>query len=354
MTTPPKDQIVPDQTIEDEPPEFNSVIDDNHIETAGASPGISKGGAVMLSAIAMLGGGVIGAGAPTLLGIGKNDTLSVKQSISELQAASAENSALAGDLSALDRRISEQLSKSESKHNANANDNAENIAALRKEISAVKSAQTDIDAVNERLQTVDENLKLLASAAAAELGGNSDPEQGSAFLDRLNAAESAVQLTEDLQMRLAQAETEITQLKQMPENQAQTSNLGTHSAERIPDGAKESLVPTANIAMLDKPDQLTALIDTFPSDALHEAIKAQQMRKAERKPSWLQRTLSKHVQVRDTDTTDPKQLVIEANAAVKNGDISTALIALARLDPPVKAAAADWILAARKAEKQRK
>ena len=93
---------------------------------------------------------------------------------------------------------------------------------------------------------------------------------------------------------------------------------------------------------------LEILIDTFPREKMLAAVKAQEQA-ASKKTGWLKRALSKHIRVGNDNAPDPYVIIDTAEAAVKNGQVTTALEQLAQLNPPVRASAAEWVKAAKKA-----
>jgi len=92
---------------------------------------------------------------------------------------------------------------------------------------------------------------------------------------------------------------------------------------------------------------LNILIETFPREKLLVAVQAQGVL-SQKKPGWLRRALRKHVKVRDEVTLDPYATIDAAEAALKQGRIQDALDNIAKLNPTVRTAAAEWVRAAKK------
>lgn len=113
-------------------------------------------------------------------------------------------------------------------------------------------------------------------------------------------------------------------------------------------GAGPVNLPTAKAGETGA-DALAFLIDTFPRQRMLEAVHAQKVALADEKPSWLRRGLGKLVKVRNTDQPDPVATINAAETALSLGQVDDAVKLVNTLNPPVKAMAADWIGAARKA-----
>ncbi|MBL4853423.1 MAG: hypothetical protein JKY25_04205 [Robiginitomaculum sp.] len=95
------------------------------------------------------------------------------------------------------------------------------------------------------------------------------------------------------------------------------------------------------------PKYLNILMDTFPREKMLAAVLAQE-KLAGKKPGWLRRTLRKHIKVREDGGPDPHSAISAAETAVNEGRIQDALDIIARLNPTVRAAAAEWVRAANK------
>jgi len=93
---------------------------------------------------------------------------------------------------------------------------------------------------------------------------------------------------------------------------------------------------------------LNILIDTFPREKMLAAVLAQEAL-AKKKPGWLRRTLRKHIKVREQDVSNPSLAITAAEKALNEGRIQDALDSIAKLNPTVRAAAANWVRAANKA-----
>ena len=146
--------------------------------------------------------------------------------------------------------------------------------------------------------------------------------------------------------RLAALETQIAELQDSQIENAPPQGFPSASAEPIdlPDTPASK-----TLSENDRAEILQVLMESFPRQEMLAAVGAQQ-EIASKKPSWLQKTLSKHIKVRD-DNTPPLTIINGVEAAVKTGRIEDALEGIKKLNPPVRAMAIDWVVAAKQAQK---
>lgn len=84
----------------------------------------------------------------------------------------------------------------------------------------------------------------------------------------------------------------------------------------------------------------------FPKAEMLAALKAQTENLPE--PSWLRRTLQKHVQSDAIPQPDARAVIDKAEAKMRAGDIAGAAQLIETLNPTLRAAAYEWLLEARK------
>ncbi|PHR92969.1 MAG: hypothetical protein COA69_06530 [Robiginitomaculum sp.] len=152
--------------------------------------------------------------------------------------------------------------------------------------------------------------------------------------------------TKVLLERLIALETGSAELQKQVEGLS--AELAPQPAFPEPSAAHIQLPSGETLA--DRAAVLQVLIESFPRDKMLAAVRAQNAI-AKKKPSWLQRTLSKHIKIRDKDLPAPLVTIDAAETALKNGLVHAALDEISKLNPPVRAAAADWIHVAKKAVK---
>ncbi len=174
-------------------------------------------------------------------------------------------------------------------------------------------------------------------------------EQDSTIARLKKADEGLLRAQQEQQDSLA-AYLEQSSTSKLPSNigvgDQQNSNKPTEAATIItPDIAKPaSRNKSADVTQTS----LNILMDTFPREKMLAAVKAQEVL-VQKKPGWLRRALRKHIKVRENVTPDPYIAIDAAETALKEGRVQAALDIIATLNPAVRASAADWVRAAKKA-----
>ena len=324
----------------DEEPTFNTVLEpkDRKQNADKAKPqkaktGISHPSGLFLALMAALAGGAIGWGGPMLFGEqgAKTDALqvSLEQTRSDLSAAKSEQGRLASILASIQGTSRNQATSNQSI--------IESLGDLQDQVQALKDTQP-VD-TSEALAVLEERVSTLATLTLpVDDAGSEDGISSVNILDlmeRLDALEAGG--SADVTARLAALETQVEEYGVKP------------VAFPKPDATPIELPPAETPQSAE--DILQVLVDTFPRAKMLETVRAQEVLAA-KKPSWLQRALSRHVKTHnDENSTHPADTIDAAQAALKTGDINQSLILIATLNPPVRAVAAEWIDAANKAAK---
>lgn len=315
-------KLKPDKT-----PAFNSVIppkaNKNHAPktSAKARKGISRASAMFLALVATLAGGTIGWLGPTMFkNTGVTDALG--QTVQTLQA----------DLkSETSKRVALEatLKAAKQKNAQNTKQLLEDVFAQKQQLKSLLERNNDADIA-----------KLRSRLDAQEALSGQSTEEGEVSVG-----------AQALLERITAMETQITDLQAEAEAQTITpefpvSEFPVPSAEPIKlpvTQSQETLSPQ------DRVDMLAVLVDSFPRTEMLAAVSAQN-KIASKKPSWLQRTLSRHVKVRD-DNTPALATINAAETALATGDIEEALAQIKKLNPPVRVIAKEWVIAATQAQK---
>lgn len=323
-----------------EEPAFNTVLEpegakeknktsDNKKATKKSSNGISGPSALLLALMATLAGGAIGWGGPLLFGnqSAKTEALqnTLDQTRSELVAAKTERQQLSEALAAIQGTSQNQASSNQSIV-ATLNDLEDKIAALQESEKPVDNS--------EAISALEDRISKLATL------NNIDAEDGMTSINLLD-------LIERLDTLEASSSADINARLDALEAQIKEANANPATFPK-PDSTPIEL-PAAETAQ-SAAETLQVLIDTFPRSKMLETVKAQEALAA-KKPSWLQRTLSRHVKTHDEEKINPVDTIASAEAALKLGEVDQALKLIATLNPPVRAVAAEWIDAAKKASK---
>lgn len=321
----------------DDEPEFNTVVEKDSRKkqtktpiSKTAKPGISRSSALMMSVLAALAGGAIGWGGPTLFGgqSAKNEAVqaALEQTRSDLAAAQAEQKKLADSLAAIQGSSRTQATSNQSITSS--------LATLEDEVSKLRETQSE--STNEAIAALEDRISSLgALTLPAGEGEESSSVDLSKLIDRIDTLESGG--SDEIASRLDKLETQLTELGT---RRVTFPEPDTTPIELPPVEAEESAEETLQI-----------LIDTFPRATMLESVAAQEALAAE-KPSWLQRTLSRHVKTHDDDVVDPVDTINAAETALKRGEVTKALDLISELNPPVRAVAAEWIGAAKSAAKR--
>ena len=331
-----------DQGSHDDQPDFNTAVHTDEEVLTKSRGGISRAFAILLFMLASLLGGAIGWAGPKIFST-PDKTLGIQAQM---------QSTLSG-LEAKSKANRDQLAKLQKTMGSN-QDGAQGRADSLSELT------TQIDGLNEQVKTLTGAAKAQAdnlSAATADkklftdlkdrlatLEGLSakdgDLSQGAqAMLDRFSAIEDAQEQTSETLSNFEEVKTELEDLR-----------LKYQDKPSFPAPITEPINIPPVISSTDRLNALITLMDTFPREKMLEAVAAQEAIAAE-KPSWLQRTLSKHVKVRDNDEIGPRTLIKDAEKLLEGGHVNDALTLLGKLNPPVRAVASDWMGAAKKAAK---
>ena len=302
-----------------------------------AVKGISKSSALTLAVISALAGGAIGWVGPAIFSNSGETTLALQTGLSQartdLEAAKRERNELQSLVSGLSGNMQSQNNE---------------IAALSGQVTAQEDTLSTLtlaatnSPVNDDIAAL--NARLAALSAIAGLDSSEEGEEASsehakaaaAFWARIDALETKNAVPVELAEKIEALESEINTLR---------LNAG-NTAFPKPAAAPKDL-PAVETAQ-DRAAALDILIESFPRKTMLEAVRAQEVRAAE-KPSWLQRTMGKVVKVRDTDAPDPEVIITNAENALKNGQVTETISLIGKLNPPVRAVAAEWIEAAKKA-----
>lgn len=340
-----------DRNGSDKKPEFNSVVHPKEPKTGTLNKSISRSSAVLLALLSTLVGGAIGWVGPALFK-STDPTPDLQISINQLQTQLASQETNMGQLQTLldtnnkanlaqQAKLFETVKAVQDSANETAPVDSEalqelfgsTIEGLETELAALKP---QIDTVNADLNTRMDVLETSLTKDGAELG---DGTASQAILERFTKLEAAQAGHVDLSEQFTDLQTQIDQL---------AASLAL--APAFPDPATDTIDVPAVENLYDSAAALQALIDSFPRAKMLEAVHAQDVI-AHKKPSWLQRTLSRHVKVRDDNAPTPLRTIDAAQSALANGDIHEAIAHIAKLNPPVRAIAAEWVSAAKKTAK---
>ena len=311
-------------------PKFNSVVHPKGKKLKQEIKGISRASAVLLAFLSSLIGGAIGWGGPILFDR-VDETANLR---TEMQAAMGSANTQAQS----DREVLQSLRKT-------IRQQAERTQQLETNGRALLDMQTGqlktLGEINTKLEQYPEKTNQIAAlqerlnVLEAGIGdGKGDAKGVQAILDRFNALERE-------QKRMADLLTAFDANEMIAEQDEKAK-------EALPEAFQKPEQTTD--AEYDKSEILKNLVETFPRAKMLGAVRVQEDL-ASKKPSWLQRTLSKHVKIRDEEMPAPLITVNAAEAALQKGQIKQALDEIAKLNPPVRAAAADWVNAAKKAVK---
>jgi hypothetical protein len=313
----------------EEEPNFNTVLGADENDPAATAKGISRASAVLLALMASLVGGAIGWGGPILFGNSDQKTDALQSALTQTQA---ELSQATKDRQALGARLDQLQTDARAKGSATKNV-TQQLLALQAELDELKARPVAVDN-----STALEELKTSVSTLTEFSVEEGETQNLLDLINRLEALEQQTPTDEDLTARLDTLETDFKAFGER-EPVAVFPKPDTTPIE----------IPTVNSEQ-DQRDALQVLIDSFPRTKMLEAVKAQEIL-ATKKPSWLQRMLSRHVKVRDDDQSKPADVIDQAETALKGGKIAEAIRLINTLNPPVKAVAADWITAAKKTAK---
>ena len=209
----------------------------------------------------------------------------------------------------------------------------------QKNAQNTKQLFEDISVQKQQLKSLSERNN---DASIAELKSRLDAQEA---LGGQGAEEGEVSAgAQDLLERITAMEAQIIDLQ--AETETITPEFPVPSAEPIKLPVTQS---QGKLSAQERADMLSVLVDTFPRSEMLAAVSAQN-KIASKKPSWLQRTLSRHVKVRD-DNTPALATINLAQTALENGDIAESLAQIKKLNPPVRVTAKEWVVAATQAQK---
>lgn len=312
-----------DIDVADEP-DFNTVLTPEDEMPVATHKGAGKGFVVVGFALStLLGAGLGIAGTQMLAEPDKTAALKteIEQSLADLQKSADTQTKKLDTANSVQKKTKTRLDNLQAEN--------EDLAA---QIAALKTQITD-------LQTLTSNDEITDRIAVLEALSNEDG-------DVFTGANSITARLEALEKTIAEAPQLPT-----PDTKDEASE-----SEAVADPSTEQPIPEVPLAEPVNADTqaqsaLDILIDTFPREKMLAAVKAQEISSA-KKPGWLKRTLSKHIRVRNDENIDPYATIDAAETALKNGDVKTALSHIAKLNPPVRSSAADWVQTAKKTQSQ--
>ncbi len=290
--------------------------------------------------VASLAGGAIGiVGSKYLAGPDKLPGLrqELKTDLTKIEARLSTSEDKAKDLQKMEGDLTSQLEALQKTISGQ----GETISELSDQLDAVAQLKDTVGQINERLivleglagqksglvsgaKSIETRLKALEEQAATPAQPSVKPEDLAGLKDEVEALKTQMD-----NLKAAALKTVPSPQK----NQRETINLPKQA-----DGASRE-------------ETLRILMDTFPRAKMLAAVRAQEHLAAQ-KPSWLQRALRKHIRIRKEKPVDPYVLINSAQNKLKDGDISAALKRISELNPPVRAAASEWVSAAKTALKQ--
>lgn len=322
-------------------PKFNSVIPPKGKEKKTDPKGIGRSSAILLALLSTLAGGALGIGGTILM----DGTSGSSDARAQLQTLSQDNAAHVQELMQSIQSQNTNLKKLQ--------------AAIKANTSNLGTLDTNEHALLKRQDEMSEVLTILTEASQQENASDAI-KQLKARLDILDAAlsdgEQSTDGTNAILERFTALEDKHIQLGTALEIQEQAnaeleSLVKTLSAPAsFPKPSTETIkIPKGNTAQ-ERADTLHILINTFPRSVMLAAVAKQESLEAKRQ-NWLKRTLSKHIKVRDEAGPSPRVIIDTAEIMLKAGKINEAIQKISKLNPPVRAVAAEWVKAAQKAVK---
>ena len=224
-------------------------------------------------------------------------------------------------------------------------------ASLAPRLEQAETALSALEAMqSEDSQRGSERLDLIESLVSS----SDDPQAGAAALAK--SLEDMQAQIAALKIAAATAEPAVISYESAPSVSGQNSETdieGESVSEAKPD-AVESVaalegVDSEKLAPQDaatQPVETYDFVANFPKEKMLAALRAQEQNTP--KPSWLRRTLQKHVQSDDSPLVNARRVIDEAQALTNQGDILAAADKLQTLNPTLRAAAHMWLTEARK------
>lgn len=321
---------------EDEP-DFNTVLEPE--ETATAAPRKSVGRSFVFGGfiLSTLLGATLGIAGTKLLA-GPDETAALRTELEQsLNTLKKSNQTQAKKLGAANNIQKKTKTKLDSLA-------AEN-QTLVSQLTALEQQITDLtNTVN--VGNMDKAVEDRIAVLEAMSGENADVFKGeNSIASRLDGLEKNM---EDVQ-RLSATDTPIdTPNVDVPNGASALSSPVEAVEPTTKTSIDENKIPAIPPVDTEEQSALAILIDTFPRDKMLAAVKAQETSSAS-KPGWLKRALSKHIKVSNEENIDPYATIDAAEAALKDANITSALEHIAKLNPPVRTSAAEWVQAAKKA-----
>ncbi|HHI88771.1 MAG TPA: hypothetical protein ENK01_02355 [Hellea balneolensis] len=302
---------------------------------AGVSPVVFVAGLLLAS----LAGGTIGiVGSKYLAGPDKIPGLrqEIKTDITKLEARIATDE----DKQASLQKTSKAFTDSLDKINKQITEFNDQIDTLSSQIDAFSEFGTDLEALDKRLAVLE---SLAGEKSDLVKGANSIEMRLKALEERADAPQPPSITPEQMDGLRAEIEALKTQIDEIKSKSALVAESQRQTRQNI------SLPKDSGVDSREK--TLRILRETFPRAKMLAAVRAQEHLAAQ-KPSWLERALRKHIRIRKEKPPDPYVLINSAQNKLKDGDIEAALERIAKLNPPVRAAAAEWVSAAKTALKE--
>ena len=237
---------------------------------------------------------------------------------------------------------------------------AQQGVALAPRLEQAETALSALEALqSEDIQRKAERLDLIESLVSS----SDDPQAGAAALAK--SLEDMQAQISALKLSAATAEPAVISYESAPNGSEQNSETDIESDESLSSNPNEAEANNAesedvvvggdsgdganDIALVEDDADPEALYDftaNFPKEKMLAALRAQEQNTP--KPSWLRRTLQKHVQSDDSPLVNARRVIDEAQALTNQGDILAAADKLQTLNPTLRAAAHMWLTEARK------
>lgn len=331
-------------------PEFNSVVLPKNKTSKPHKQSISRASAILLALITTLTASTIGWVGPIIFS--NNAKKDLHNTVAQLET---QISTQTNEISALRSALSSQTKTLQSAQGT-ADQQRQN---LQTEIRDLLNKEPNIAPID------DEHIQNLFTPSLAELSATINTridvlesglskdetintEGSSALVDRLMTLEAERETLVQISTQIASLQERVDILS--AQNVSPQTGQVSQSAFPEPETEAITLPEQTNEESIDREAILQVLIESFPREKMFEAVHAQNTI-ASKKPSWLQRTLSKHVKVKDDNAPAPIATILNAERAIKEERIQDALDEIAKLNPPVRSIAADWVSSAKKAMK---
>lgn len=224
------------------------------------------------------------------------------------------------------------------------------LSAAEQEVAALRQAQSDIAAAQaqrldlvEGLITPDDNPDAAPSALAQKL---SDLEGQMAALKLAAMTAEPVVISYDKNTASMDDEADAISAAPLGSAPMEETALKPLSESESESGPQSEPEPQSETEPQSEPQASYDFAANFPKAEMLAALKAQTENLPE--PSWLRRTLQKHVQSDAIPQPDARAVIDKAEAKMRAGDITGAAQLIETLNPTLRAAAYEWLLEARK------